>query len=162
MKPNWLDVAAEWTITVLYAVLLGVGILQVGARYVVGSSFSWTEELDIYLFIWLIFIGAGHGVIKGVHPRVSILEERLPLWAQRWARMVVDSLIAIALVLIMIFGIRMVMLTSRNISPGIGAPVGYAMYLALPVGAALMLLNVLRLWGKKRPGHETASTEPQR
>jgi TRAP-type C4-dicarboxylate transport system permease small subunit len=66
-----------------------------------------------------------------------------------------DAIVVVFLCLLIFYGYRMVLLTSSNVTPALGASVGYAMYLSLPVGAALMILNIVLRWLSPTGGEET-------
>ena len=38
-------------------IMIVTTIIAVGQRYVMGSSFNWTEELDSYILVWCTFLG---------------------------------------------------------------------------------------------------------
>ena len=45
------------------------------------SALTWSEELAKYIFVWVVFIGMSYGIGKGLHIRLEILEEKLPVKA---------------------------------------------------------------------------------
>ncbi len=47
----------KWILIVLMAVMITTTIIAVIQRYIFGSSFSWTEELDSYILVWCSFLG---------------------------------------------------------------------------------------------------------
>lgn len=49
-------------------------IIQVLSRYVIGTSFTWSEELNLLLWAWLIALAA----IKARHLRISMLVSAFP------------------------------------------------------------------------------------
>ena len=55
----------------LFAAMTILLTLQVITRYLFNYSFSWTEELCTVFFIWLSYLGACGGVLKGKHLRID-------------------------------------------------------------------------------------------
>lgn len=159
MTSSRLDNVCGWIVAVIYALLLAIGSLQVAARYLLGLSFAWTEELAVYLFIWLVFLGAGLGVARKVHPHVTVFVKLVSGRTRRVIQFVTKSAVVAVVGVLIFYGLNMVLLTRDNFTPGLGLPVGYVMYLALPVGAVLMLVNLIRGWNaadEPEPGEDGA------
>jgi TRAP-type C4-dicarboxylate transport system permease small subunit len=45
--------------------------VQIVSRELFGHSFSWIEELSVYMFVWFVFFGASYAALKGAHNRVT-------------------------------------------------------------------------------------------
>src|SRR5271157_5658022 len=45
--------------------------------YLIGIHISWSQELCIYMFIWMAKFGAAYGVRIGIHVGVDVLVNRL-------------------------------------------------------------------------------------
>ena len=56
------------------------------------SALTWSEELAKYIFVWVVFIGMSYGIGKGLHIRLEILEEKLPVNAVKILSVVCDVL----------------------------------------------------------------------
>jgi C4-dicarboxylate transporter DctQ subunit len=77
-----LDHLEEWLIATLMAAATLIIFVAVLHRYASGVpalydltrqvSFSWAQELCIYLFIWMAKFGAAYGVRTGVHGGVGV------------------------------------------------------------------------------------------
>ncbi len=61
---------------VLFIVMTVLLTLQVVSRYVLGASYSWTEELCTIFFIWMVYLGASSAVLKGKHLRIDLFLEK--------------------------------------------------------------------------------------
>ncbi|MEO5334170.1 MAG: TRAP transporter small permease [Magnetococcus sp. YQC-5] len=78
----------EWLITLLMGAATVIIFVTVVHRYALGipwlypylSTFStsWSQEVCIYLFIWMAKFGAAYGVRTGIHIGVDVLVKRLP------------------------------------------------------------------------------------
>ncbi|MCM2561690.1 TRAP transporter small permease [Lutimaribacter sp. EGI FJ00015] len=71
----------------LIFIMLGLLVTQVVMRYFLGSPPSWTEELAIILFAWLVLLYATVGLHEGFHVAIESIParfERLQKWADRW------------------------------------------------------------------------------
>ncbi|MDJ0389553.1 TRAP transporter small permease [Roseomonas sp. E05] len=65
------------------AMLAVVAALQVFARYVMGASLSWSEELMRYLMVWTVFLLAGLAYSRGEMLGMRFAVEALPASAAR-------------------------------------------------------------------------------
>lgn len=52
--------------------------VQIVSREAFGYSFSWIEELSVYMFVWFVFFGASFAALKGAHNRVTFQFRFLP------------------------------------------------------------------------------------
>ena len=76
---RWLDQYLEEALLLimLCAMTLVMGV-QVAARYVLGSSLSWSEEITRFLFIVSGFISASFCIKKGASVKIDQLVGMLP------------------------------------------------------------------------------------
>lgn len=79
----------------LLALMFLVTFYQILARDIFIISSMWTEELARFLFVWIVFLGAGTLIEGNEHIRISILADRLPLAASRILRIISNLLILI-------------------------------------------------------------------
>ncbi|WP_424929115.1 TRAP transporter small permease [Amaricoccus tamworthensis] len=62
----------------LLSIFVCLLFMQVIARSVFGHSFSWVEELSVYMFVWFVFFGASYAAKLGAHNRVTFQFKFLP------------------------------------------------------------------------------------
>ena len=53
------------------------------SRYVINLSLNFTEELNVYFFVWLTFLGASWAARDGSHMSVSLLYDLFPKAGRR-------------------------------------------------------------------------------
>jgi C4-dicarboxylate transporter DctM subunit len=117
--------------------------VQVVTRYVFDQPLPWPEEVARWAFLWLVMVGAATATRVGGHIRMNILAERLGPRGRRWLELVDVALSAAALALVGYLGVLLMQDTSVN---SVNFDVSYAwLYLALPVGAVLALLALIRV-----------------
>jgi C4-dicarboxylate transporter DctQ subunit len=87
---KYLDHLEEAIITFLIGAATLVIFVAVVHRYLSGLpipglqdwlltiNLSWTQELCIYMFVWMAKFGAAYGVRTGIHVGVDVLSNRLP------------------------------------------------------------------------------------
>ena len=70
-------------ITVVHRFLVDVPVLY---PYLFGINLAWSQELCIYMFIWMAKFGAAYGVRQGIHVGVDVLINRLN---DRWRKITI-------------------------------------------------------------------------
>jgi TRAP-type C4-dicarboxylate transport system permease small subunit len=135
----------------LVGATLGVMVLAVAVQIVVRFllprlgiivSVPWTEELARYLMIWCIFVGAAVAARSGALIAMDTLPDALP---PRWGDCVRLAALAITLAFfgeLIWLGWRWVEFGQSETSTVLHAPMSWV-YLALPVGAAFAIINIV-------------------
>lgn len=70
---HFTDKIEETTISLILGIMTVVTFANVVARYGFNSNILWALELTVFLFGWLVLIGASYAVKKGSHLGVDIL-----------------------------------------------------------------------------------------
>ena len=133
--------ANRWVLILLLAVMAALVIANVISRYAFGHSFSWVEEVTRYMMIWAAFLGAGPALRVGGHIAVDTLPGLLPRRGAVVLRAVVMAIVAATLVVVLVLGIEYARFGWEQESPVLTMSLG-KVYLAIPVGAALMLAHL--------------------
>jgi TRAP-type C4-dicarboxylate transport system permease small subunit len=68
-----LDYFEEWVMSLMLLGMTALSFMQVVRRYVFNTGFSWTLELTMVLFAFMIFLGISYGVRVGAHIGVDAL-----------------------------------------------------------------------------------------
>ncbi len=73
MKRFWhfVDNIESYLCRTLLAVFVCLLFLQVIVRTLFNFSFSWLEELTVYMFVWFVFFGASYAAKMAAHNRVT-------------------------------------------------------------------------------------------
>ncbi|GKV65198.1 MULTISPECIES: TRAP transporter small permease [unclassified Sporosarcina] len=122
------------------AVLTGSIAVQVYTRYILGASMTGTEELARYSFIWLTMLGASICINENAHATVTLLNDKLTGNLKRIHNLTCDAMVMIAVVVLFIYGLKMVFLTTNQLTPSLQIPMAIV-YLSLPVGAFGMIIG---------------------
>lgn len=136
------------------ALIVVIMIAQVFARYVVGDSLIWAEELCRYLLIWQTFLVLGLAYSRGEFITLDFLPSALPPRGQWVLRAVMAVPILIFLGLIAWFGYDFSSRFDRQTIPALdfiwtsltGGPLGLSIryvYVSVTVGLVLMALHVI-------------------
>ena len=107
---------------------------------------GWSQELTIYMFVWMAKFGAAYGVRTGIHVGVDVLINRLP--DRQRARFIVFGLLAGALFtgIVAVLGGHFVweIAHTESTSTDLEMPM-WLVYLAIPLGTSLMCFRFLEV-----------------
>lgn len=127
---------------VILAIMAGAVFLQVVLRYA-GRGIDGLDELPRYLFVWLVMIGAAAAMQRGEHTVLDYFINRLSPRARALV-LVLTNAVGIGLFAYMIkLSLVLVPNAQLQTSAGLELPLGYV-FAAIPVGAALLILPMLR------------------
>jgi len=138
-----LDRAVEWLIALLVATMVVAGFVQIANRFVFNISLSWSEELQRYLNIWIVFLAVPVGYRRGAHLGMNMLFLRLPALPQRLLLLLQEILWLVLAVAIAWFATRIMVVAQNQTSSSLGVTMD-KVYLAQVVGGAYLALIALR------------------
>lgn len=136
----WLE---ETLLALLLAAMTLVTFGQVVARYVFNSGAVWALELTIFLFAWLVLIGASYGVRVRAHIGVDLVLSLVPSAVARGLAMLAVLLGLVYAAIIFKGGWDTVALLHLIQIEAEDLPVPrWIPTLALPIGMALLFLRL--------------------
>ena len=149
-------------ITVTHRFLVDVPILY---PYLFWINLTWSQELCIYMFIWMAKFGAAYGVRTGIHVGVDVLINQLnPRWQKR---VILFGLLGGALFTFIVgsMGAKFVyeLMYTDQVSPDLELP-SWIVYACIPLGSYLMCFRFLQVswayWNTgELPHHDAAHVE---
>jgi len=95
---SFTDRIEETLIAVILGLMTALTFANVVARYAFASNILWALEMTVFLFAWLVLLGAAYAVKKGTHLGVDLVVNML----DRGARKVI-ALAAVAVCLAFAF-----------------------------------------------------------
>lgn len=113
---------------------------QVFSRYVMGSSLAWSEELSRFLMIFMVTIGSALALRDGKLIAVEIIPEILKGKVKKILIILVHLISIVFYIILMIYGLKVADSFGNQIAPGTHISM-YFIYLSLPIGGLLLLLN---------------------
>src|SRR3954470_3529033 len=138
-------------ITVTHRYLVDVPVLY---PYLFGINLAWSQELCIYMFIWMAKFGAANGVRTGIHVGVDVLINQLN---DRWRKgVILFGLLGGALFTFIVgsMGAKFVLelMSTDQVSPDLELP-SWLVYACIPLGSYLMCFRFLQVsWTYFRTG----------
>lgn len=144
---KWLEKIEENFIGIIMLVVSVVLFANVVLRYVFNASSTWAEEFIRYAIIWMTFIGAGICFRKGLHPGIDVIFNIFPKSMKRGIKIfvIIISIIFMSFMLKYGYDLLMFSITTGQITPALQVKL-YWVYAAIPVGALLSLIHLVRLF----------------
>ncbi len=99
---KFLTRAVEVFIVADLAILTGLVFCNVALRYFTNSSIPATEELALYLLIWMVYMAAILAFNEGSHIRVDLVDSKLPPPVRRVVSLFCDLLMMGACIMLLI------------------------------------------------------------
>ena len=123
--------------TMLLSIALGVAF-----RYVLGNPLTWSDELAIYMLIWLTFLGGSMSVKTGRASSLDLVFDRMNLLWKKIFLFVGHLVVIIFTVVVVYMAIKWVSNPSikTQLSPGLKISM-FLPYLAVPFGLACMMIH---------------------
>ena len=125
------------------ALILVLVVAQVVMRYVFNSPLVWSEELAVYIMVWLTFIGSVICMRDNEHIEVTILVDYLPRALQRVAFIFSRLVSAIFWLIVAYYGFELVM-ENRVVTSAANQLNMGLVYSILPLCSIGMLFYIIR------------------
>jgi TRAP-type C4-dicarboxylate transport system permease small subunit len=127
----------------LVAVVL-MNLAQVFFRYVLVQPLSWSEESMRYTTTWMVLLAGSAALFRGEHMAINLFENVRSHGLRRAIELAVLVSIAVFSALLMWKGYPAAIENMRQVSPAMRVPMTLP-YLAIPIGATLMLIKTVAL-----------------
>jgi len=129
---------------VLLIAVIVMNLAQVFFRYVVVDPLSWTEETMRYTTTWMVLLAGSAAVFRREHMAINLFAEVRSPALRRAVHLLVLACIAGFCLLLMWEGFPAAIDNMRQVSPAVRIPMTIP-YMAVPIGATLMLIKALCL-----------------
>jgi len=144
------DRAVETFIAVIFGAMVLIGFLQVFSRFVLNRTPSWSEEIQIFGHIWLVFLAIPIAYRRGAHFTVEAIRRQYSLGMHKVFDLMVELLWAGFAVVTAWYSYRVSLVAGRSVSPGLEIPMSYPYY-GMIIGSMYLLFVVLRRIGGEPP-----------
>lgn len=128
---KWGERVLNFTIGLLLLSIVLLTLAQIFWRYVVGSSFTWSEELNLLFWAWMIALAA----IKARHLRISMLVSAMPMKVQIVLYSFRILLTLTLLAVLFWYGLNMVALTANDTYVELDFMSRKWLFMSIPVAA---------------------------
>jgi TRAP-type transport system small permease protein len=106
--------------------------------HVVGKDLAWVTELGEMLMVWVTFLGGAAAAHRGAHMSINEFLDKLSPDRRRLADAAILCLCAGILLLLLVYGWRIMMASWNNTLTTLEWPMAWQ-YMPLPLSAAVML-----------------------
>lgn len=141
---DWLNAqVGKYVIWLIFAATT-ISALNAIVRKVFDTSSNAYLEAQWYLFAWSFLAAAGFTLLNREHVRIDVLNSRLPKRTQVWIDIIGFAFFLTPLCLVVLYlGIPLViqMVQTGETSPNPGGLIRWPVWLALPVGFVLLMLQ---------------------
>ncbi len=137
-----LDRSLEVLVMIVVAVLVLDVLWQVFTRFVLKDPSTWTEELAVFMLIWVSLLGAAVALGRGAHLGIDYFVGKLPERTRLYTEVFVFFCVSAFSLLVMLIGgadlVRSTLELGQE-SPALRVKVGYV-YLAIPISGFFLTL----------------------
>jgi TRAP-type C4-dicarboxylate transport system permease small subunit len=127
----------EVIMVTILTIMVGLVFGNVVARYVFNSAITWAEEVARFLFVWLTFVGASFGLMKGLHLGMDMVVVRFSPRTRSLVEVVNGFIILAFLGVWVVGGVHLIQANLDYMSPATGFSMGLV-YMIGPLAAVLM------------------------
>ena len=119
------------------AVVLGAGVVF---RYVFNNPLTWSEELVVTLFVWMVMLGVPSALRSKMHIRIDVLILRLSISARRTVGYLSYAAGVVVFLASVYSGFMHTVGVWGSHTPMLGFSMGWT-FIAMPIGFALTLFH---------------------
>lgn len=133
--------AIEFALVAIFALLVIDVLWQVFGRYVLGKSFSFTEEFARFALIWLAILGAAYLNGRREHLSMDFLLQKLSPEQLKKRMQVIEAIMFVFALVVMVIGGGNLVYTTLylgQISPAMHISLGY-IYAIVPISGLLIM-----------------------
>ncbi|MGM0602516.1 MAG: TRAP transporter small permease [Bacillota bacterium] len=135
----------EYLAGALLLSMAAIAFVNVVSRFTFKFSISYIEELEIYLYVWLVMLGSSIAFKKGKHLCVSLIVEKMPKKVQKVVQIIV-ALLSIAFFAILLkYSITQIQdeILLNVTTTSMGVPMWWYT-LGLPIGSVLIIIRIIQ------------------
>lgn len=145
----------EFFLIGIFSLLVIDVLFQVFSRYILSSSFSWTEELARFSLIWMTILGAAYLNAKREHLSMDFLYQKFTEATKVRVSILIEIIVFLfALIVMVVGGFNLVYTTLHleQLSGTLRIPLGY-IYAILPFSGLLIMLfsvyHIVKIYSKQ-------------
>lgn len=186
MRPSWLvrvldkehimsqDIGACWAwvnglrrfmsgiVVLLFCIMMGAVLLQVGSRYLFNYTTAWVTELSTFCQVWLVLLGGGVAMARNQHMAIDLLPAQFSLPYARIASIVIALVVFVFLGAMAYGSLPLLRLGFMQVSPAMGVPL-WIVYGCMPLGALYigleLVVSVIHRWDAPFASPEISDVE---
>jgi TRAP-type C4-dicarboxylate transport system permease small subunit len=125
-------------------IMVTVAFMNVLTRYFFRYSMAFTEEITLYLFVWVVMMGTSIAFREGSNMAVTLFYERFRREHRKYLALFASLLSTVFFVILAYFGIREVMdeIDMNAMTEAIEMPIWWFTS-AMPIASVLILFRII-------------------
>jgi len=140
---DWSSRAEDLCLAALHALIAGLVLAAVVFRYILNDPLTWSEELIIVLFGWMIFLGIANAFRVRSHIIIDVVVLFAPRVVSIAFGVIATAVTALVLGVLAWYAWRYMVREMPNLTPMLGVSAAWAIA-PLVVGSVLSILHLLR------------------
>ena len=133
----------EFVLALTHGLIAGLIVLTVFFRYVLNDPLTWTEEVIVTIFAWMLFLGFASGFRERMHIRIDALLLALPPRGRAVLGVFAVAATTVTLLGLVWFGTQQTAIMLETQTPMLRISAAWAVA-ALPVSALFALIHIVR------------------
>jgi TRAP-type C4-dicarboxylate transport system permease small subunit len=155
-----IDRTIEYFVAAIFAGMVLIGSWQVFSRFVLNATPSWSEEIQIFGHIWLVFLAIPIAYRRGAHITVEAIRNYLAGWMNKALDLINELLWIGFAVATAYYSYRVSLVTGNSVSPGLEIPMSYPYY-GMILGSVYLLFVVIRRLAGELPPPDPDELPPE-
>lgn len=128
--------------SVFIALAVSLLFYAVVMRYVFHNPPAWSQEVTRYMFVWLIMLAAASVTRDNTHLNINVFLDIMPPKLKKAVMLFLNILMLIFCGVLIQQSVKIYSRVAEAMSPILPISMGW-LYMAVPVGAALMILFLI-------------------
>jgi TRAP-type C4-dicarboxylate transport system permease small subunit len=155
-----IDRSIELMVAAIFSGMVVIGSWQVFSRFVLNSTPSWSEEVQIFGHIWLVFLAIPIAYRRGAHITVEAIRRLMLPWLNRAFALLNELLWVGFAIATAYYSYRVSLVTGNSVSPGLEIPMSYPYY-GMILGSLYLLFVVVRRLAGELPAPAADQLPPE-
>ena len=155
-----IDRGVELLVAAIFGAMVLIGFLQVFSRFVLNKTPSWSEEIQIFGHIWLVFLAIPIAYRRGAHITVEAIRRIMSPWMSKALGLLIELLWVGFAIATAYYSYRVSLVTRNSVSPGLEIPMSYPYY-GMILGSVYLLIVVIRRLVGELPAPDPEELPPE-
>ena len=153
-----IDRAIELFVAAIFVGMVLIGFFQVFSRFVLNHTPSWSEEIQIFGHIWLVFLAIPIAYRRGAHLTVEAIRRLFTPVMNKVFDLFVELIWIGFAVATIYYSYRVSQVAARSVSAGLEIPMSYPYY-GMIIGNVYLLFVIIRRIASEPPPREALPPE---
>lgn len=131
-----------------FGVMFILGIATILFRFILSVSLAFPDELILYLFVWITFLGSAVALRRNAHAAIEIFVGWLQGAPRRGALLIGTGFSIAFFAALLVYGLKLTLRVIPQTSPALEISMAWA-YGAVPAGALFLLIYAVEILARQ-------------